>query len=295
MTTIRTRFYDNERSILNAVPLYAISRLVETVLADDKLPNPLLKKSDVKFYRPSFPEFRIQSKRYMARYADAFPGNAFVNRVIMDDDVYDKKMPCGMTVPQIIDLMLWCIRVTEAGDEAYVFLDWDRTLSCVEGLYFKSYLIDELGVPVASYLEYIMGGPPRFHLIKLLFAVFRAFGVHYFIITNNGMAAATVRGGDRAYFLEVIRMIDPTFVNKQLIYTGLLRNKAEFFLEDWVTNLSRIGAPLGLTMKELHELRDEICRLRLSDFPSDKQQQQLHHLLHRATIVHPVPRRPSLS
>jgi hypothetical protein len=232
----------------------------------------------------------------MLRYAEAFPGNAYVNKVMNLDGFLDKNMPCGMTIPQIYDLMLWCIRVTDAGEEAYVFLDWDRTLSCVEGLYFKSILVDDLQIPLASYMEYIMGGPPRFHVIKLLFTVFRAFGVHYFILTNNGTAA--YRGGDRAYFRELIQIIDPTFVCKQILYTGHMLSKALFFRHDWLTPLStRVPMPISLTIDELIKLRDEICRLHFLRFPSSlRQQQQEERQRDRMkTMVRPIARRPTLS
>lgn len=288
MTTIKTRFYDNDRRTLDFVPHYSSrDRPIETILADDKLPNPLLKKSDVRSYTPSLFLSRVPIKHYMRRYADAFPGNAFVKRVIDLDTFFDKEMPCGMTIPQIIDLMLWCIQVTGSGEIAYVFLDWDRTLSCVEGLYHKT-IFKKLKVDPASYLEYIMGGPSRFQLVKLLFRVFRAVGVRYFILTNNGMAAYGEEG-DRRFFLQLIQILDPTFIIKRLLYTGLLNNKAEFFRSDWVMILSRVRIPNPLTIDELILLRDEICRYIL-DYLSDQQQQQQQ----QPRMVRPIARRASV-
>jgi hypothetical protein len=66
-----------------------------------------------------------------------------------------------------------------------------------------------------------MGGPSRFQLVKLLFRVFRAVGVRYFILTNNGMAAYGEEG-DRRFFLQLIQILDPTFIIKRLLYTGLV-------------------------------------------------------------------------
>uniref|UniRef100_A0A6C0K686 Uncharacterized protein n=1 Tax=viral metagenome TaxID=1070528 RepID=A0A6C0K686_9ZZZZ len=271
-TTIKTRFYDNDRGTIHKVPLYS-KRHIETILADDRLPNPLLKNSDIRFYSPSLFSSRVPLKRYMNRYAEAFPGNAFVNKVIDLDKFFDKEMPCGMTIPQIIDLMLWCIQVTGSGEEVYVFLDWDRTLSCVEGLYHKT-VFKKLKVSYTSYLEYIMGGPPRFQLVKLLFRVFRAMGVRYFILTNNGMAAHGEEG-DRNFFHKLIQILDPTFVIKRLLYTGSLQNKAMFFGKNWARLLSQVPIPDPLTIDELILLRDEICRYILDDL-SDQQQQQQH-------------------
>jgi len=276
MTRIRTRFYDNDRATLSLVP--SISSSIETILADDTLPNPLLEKSDLDFYSPSLPP----NKRYLMRYNDTYPGNAYVIRALAEpSSLFDSVMPCGMTIHQMYDLMLWCNQRKVAGDTPYVFLDWDRTLSCVEGLYFRSILVDELKIPLRSYVEFIMGGPMRLHIVRLLFLVFRTYGVHYFILTNNGTAKH-----DPLYFVELIHILDPSFTRPQLIYTGDMPSKAFFFMDDWRIFLPKNFTMQPLSMEELNFLHDEICRLMRAEEEREIIEKERSTV---ATTVIPIP------
>jgi hypothetical protein len=96
----------------------------------------------------------------------------------------------------------------------------------------------------------------RLHIVRLLFLVFRTYGVHYFILTNNGTAKQ-----DPLYFQELIHILDPSFTRPQLIYTGDMQSKAFFFIDNWRIMLPENFLTQPLSMEELSFLHDEICRL----------------------------------
>jgi hypothetical protein len=96
--------------------------------------------------------------------------------------------------------------------------DWDRTLSVLEGAIMPIGRLwnDPLyNCNPADALNYMFGGTERVELIKNMFITLHSEGVEIFIITNSANAQ-----NNRPTMLQVIKLMDPLFVDDQLIYSG---------------------------------------------------------------------------
>ena len=96
--------------------------------------------------------------------------------------------------------------------------DWDRTLSVLEGAIMPIGRLwnDPLyNCNPADALNYMFGGTERVELIKNMFITLHSEGVEIFIITNSANAQ-----NNRPTMLQVIKLMDPDFKEKHLIYSG---------------------------------------------------------------------------
>ena len=103
----------------------------------------------------------------------------------------------------------------------YILLDWDRTVTAIEGMFFDNGLLElwQNGtIPLQHIIEYIMGGEERVTLIKHMFreVIERlnrnrdveelGIKIPIFIITNNPNASKTGKTNkNRGLYIELIK------------------------------------------------------------------------------------------
>jgi hypothetical protein len=103
----------------------------------------------------------------------------------------------------------------------YILLDWDRTVTTIDGMFFDNGLLElwkNGTIPLQHIIEYIMGGEERVTLIKHLFreVIERLNGnrdveelgikIPIFIITNNPNAGKTGKKSEnRGLYIELIK------------------------------------------------------------------------------------------
>ena len=102
----------------------------------------------------------------------------------------------------------------------YILLDWDRTVTAIEGMYFDGGLLEKSKngeIQIEDILFYIMGGPERTgRIIEMFRDVIRMlnnnrhvneYGIEkpIFIITNNPNASST--NPNRLLYIELIKII----------------------------------------------------------------------------------------
>lgn len=118
---------------------------------------------------------------------------------------------CGFTMIHSEDLINWMNTHVVV---PVVLFDWDRTITCFDGFAIENFpfTYSSVGILVQDVMEYICGGYPRLNLLSYLFQIIRKKS-EIFIVTNNPVSI-----NNRPEFIKMIRMIDPHFKEKCLIY-----------------------------------------------------------------------------
>jgi hypothetical protein len=113
---------------------------------------------------------------------DFFKNPKFFNK---DNNVFDEnKFNEGVNKRQLDILNEWIeAKTSHAVSKVDVIFDWDRTLSCVEGIEtgFLTYTLTDT-------LEYLVGGPPRLNYLNIFLYYLDRKKVNVLILTNNPMA-----------------------------------------------------------------------------------------------------------
>uniref|UniRef100_A0A6C0EVH2 Uncharacterized protein n=1 Tax=viral metagenome TaxID=1070528 RepID=A0A6C0EVH2_9ZZZZ len=108
-----------------------------------------------------------------------------------------------------------------------VLFDWDKTITCCDGFIVDNYPFTYKSVNVLEedVMEYLCGGYNRLDFIRYIFDCIKKKG-DIIIVTNNDTAVKNKRE-----FLKLIRIIDPDFKERGLIY-GIKGNKRMALLKD---------------------------------------------------------------
>jgi hypothetical protein len=201
------RFYDNDQ--YNIQQFKERLPIIKCILVDDSIPNDILKNISNKFYYNFI-------KNSQQLYPNSFSKN---NKYA----VYTLKeggeivMPSrGLTKDMINDIIL---TYQKPALNKYLFLDWDRTISVIEGFicpYYPDLFINHNIDNYNDILAYIVGGEERINLFKLMYKTLINNNTKIFILTNNPTASKYDKG-NRPEFLQIIRIMFPEFLQEHLI------------------------------------------------------------------------------
>jgi hypothetical protein len=133
-------------------------------------------------------------------------------------------------------------------DKSLLVLDWDKTVSVVEGIRMPwgNYTFEDIGFPLEAVCHVILGGHARIALLKSFFKRTKAKVV---IVTNNPSACPIsqtpfVFGDDptaynRREFLRLIRFIIPSFQERNLIASHMYGGIKSEALKDYFASIRK--------------------------------------------------------
>ena len=151
---------------------------------------------------------------YITNY-DIDNSNSYVKLLQGDYRIEPTNPSNGITQANVTSILDW---VRDNPLNRIAVFDWDRTLSVLEGALLpqgKLLTDPSYNCVTADALSYMFSGTERVELIKNMFNTLHAEGVNVFIITNSANAQ-----NNRPTMLQVIKEMDPLFVDDQLIYSG---------------------------------------------------------------------------
>jgi len=117
-----------------------------------------------------------------------------------------------------------------------LFLDWDRTLSCCEGIYIEPFQVSS-GLTQQCFLSFLLGGKSRYKLLQTTFKEWKekyGSNLEYYVITNNGYCTDPndTNVTEASYFGLFLRMVRLLFGNEfpddhLLCMTTLMKKNGE--------------------------------------------------------------------
>lgn len=210
------RFYDNDKYNFKG----NISNKIECILINDKKRNTL---SKTKNYNPFI---------YLDNYIQKYPLENEMQKIMsLDISLFFEIHPPnnGIEIKHIKDLKNWCTKNMK--NQKIIFLDWDKTITVTDGKNYSFFNIMQKN-QIKQYLKYILGGQERFTELQNLFHYLHENKVHLYILTNNINAE---NENSKKNFLKLIRLLDPKFKVKNLLYlkytgedTNLTLNKISY-------------------------------------------------------------------
>lgn len=147
-------------------------------------------------------------------YLDYFleRGNSYANFINTNPDknkqYLDKPyVNNGITIEQIVELNEWL--TNHSGMErSALFFDWDRTITCVEGMVTTG-LPENIESGTVTYddlLVFLMGGEDRLQMIKDMFQNIMEHNIKFFILTFN-LYASNKNRITRDIYIELLKML----------------------------------------------------------------------------------------
>jgi hypothetical protein len=184
----------------------------ESPTFDDNIPNLLIARS------------RSSSKNGWDEYMTLFPGNSYVEFI----KTFDKKDISALTKFKPTNGVNPDEIISTCMEKKYrlVIFDFDRTITCVEGMAIKdilkekdgkfgkyqssqgSVLLDRLNNNLVTYedlLRFLMGTQERLYSLRQMFQFLKENDVGFIIITNN--PNANVRTPNRNIFLNILNAL----------------------------------------------------------------------------------------
>lgn len=189
------RLYDNDKDVIKDVAEHFPE--IEVYHVDDTKPNRLVTMKD---------DGQYDKLEYIHRFLEEESG---ANKCALHwkrRQLGEPFMPSqGMTKEMIDDLITWSAC---DGHLKTVYLDWDRTMTVVEGVIQPTASMTEdnilKDVTPIDILEYILGGPERFRMMQSLLKKLEENQVSVYILTNNSTAAFFP-----AYFRYILGHLHP--------------------------------------------------------------------------------------
>jgi len=212
-------FFDNESSNWTS-NMDKHSEFIDFVFVDDIEPNRLI--SDIAEGIPKKPNTTYSTKLNIA-YISYFEGIGNKYAAYLADALKSKNAKlikkCKEDIPSNgANNILESITATTK----YILLDWDRTITAIEGMFFDEGLIDLVrrdSIPLRDVIYYIMGGEERTIHIQHMFKEVierlnqnrsrNEYGIKIpiFILTNNPNASNKRSNENRWLYIEIIKYI----------------------------------------------------------------------------------------
>lgn len=127
----------------------------------------------------------------------------------------------GILDEQIEELLVWSANPSEL---KFVFFDWDKTLSVVEGIpiYPQPRKYEDRGITCTQVVTYLIGGEERLEKLCRMFHILQQHNVNIFIITNNRTASKdpTFAGRNRPELVSLLNILIENFQDENLICSG---------------------------------------------------------------------------
>ena len=201
--------------------------------------------------------YAIKKKEFRKEYFDNIPNTVNTTYKLQENERLSKLYPGktefqvdfdkyfgetineGINHAHLLDLTKW-IEANPKGVD--IIFDWDRTLSCVEGI--VGGLLIDANVPKLDTLMYLVGGEARFKYLKAFFEKIALNpNVKVYILTNNTLVCNDINNASidpdvknsvlefnnktidhtkmtpRAHFLELIKLLIPQINDATLIST----------------------------------------------------------------------------
>jgi hypothetical protein len=120
-----------------------------------------------------------------------------------------------------IDLNQWLNGINSSA----LFFDWDRTITCVEGMVTNGLplALQQEQVTYTDLLLFLMGGEERLQFIKSMFQDIMEHDIKFFILTHN-LYASNLKGRDttRPIYINLIKLLldDSTFNVNNILYSS---------------------------------------------------------------------------
>ena len=157
----------------------------------------------------------------------------------------------GITQEQIDELNIW---LSTYPDKVAIFFDWDRTITCVEGMVINkgiemNALLTSLNNGSVTYdnlLIFLMGGTERLQMIKDMFKNIKSSGTNFFILTHNPYAS--IRTDTRKIYINLLMML-----------TGYSKNEVENLLYSSIDYGNKKAKSACYTNMKILNLLEKVC------------------------------------
>jgi len=137
-------------------------------------------------------------------YANFINNNPNKNKQYLDKDHVNN----GITREQVAQLDSW-LTIHDNMERSAIFFDWDRTITCVEGMVTEG-LLEALQAGTVTYddlLVFLMGGEERLQMIKDMFKNIKEHNIKFFILTFNLYASKYDIRNVRPIYIEMLKRI----------------------------------------------------------------------------------------
>jgi len=141
----------------------------------------------------------LDNNNTYAKFIDTNPNK---NKQYLDKDHVNN----GITREQVAQLDSW-LTIHDNMERSAIFFDWDRTITCVEGMVTDG-LLESLQTNTITYndlLVFLMGGEERLQMIKDMFQNIIRHNIKFFILTHNPYAS--INKPTRPIYIKLIVML----------------------------------------------------------------------------------------
>lgn len=236
---------------------------VSFIPVDDTIPNNLVSSIDISELKTNKQINNAYNMAYLQHFLDL--GNTYatyINNVIdfnkdqpiknLDPYLDKDYVNNGITQKQIVELNVW---LSNYPDKVAIFFDWDRTITCVEGMVINkgiemNALLTSLNNGSVTYedlLVFLMGGTERLQMIKYMFKNIIESGTNFFILTHNPYAS--IRTDTREIYKNLLMML-----------TGYSKNEVNNLLYSSIDYGNKKAKSACYTNMEISNLLENVCK-----------------------------------
>ena len=165
---------------------------------------------------------KLYKERYQKAYKNAYRQMKSIdpNKLLLYAESEKIPMPCmGITDENIQFIKRWCEK--NKANKKILLLDWDRTLSVLEGGVEINNDFTIPGKNLKAYTTFLLGGPDRFQKIQALLADMHFKGVDVFILTNSEWCQKGNKDPKEQEFYrvfkQIIQQVDPRIDDKHML------------------------------------------------------------------------------
>jgi hypothetical protein len=206
-TRIIAQFFDND--IGHITKFQSILPRIESIHINDTIPNQKLGVEN----RDQYLSLPNRTKVY-CDHPD-FGGNTYAMASSGDGEC---TMPCEGISNALIDTIITIYASSSDNSDKYIFFDWDRTLSVVEGILSPPLgtSFDAYSISINDILLYLIGNQERINKLKNMYDLLKN-NTKIYIITNNNMASKSKRESNRPEFLRIVQGLFEDFPDNNII------------------------------------------------------------------------------